>query len=322
MVEMLGGLELWTAEAIAAEFNFGVKRKKNSPLYQKLLEVQREATNPSRLVILFGGTPTDDSECDSFDRAMCDWEDNWSRSSDYHLENDDKTRHWWHRLTEEEQLSLNEEYKRICEIHYEMSEEDREDPLTLEFRYGFNPAWESYKVEIAKRPKVESFEVVEHGLVEIDFACDCQSTAADGVNCVIGAGDTPDEAMTDILDQLRDADSEAATCIDYFDFSVRLKDHVGHRAVPVSGHQYWSWLLEDEPSGVAKTMLEAGITQEPEEPSRDTFDSDAEFEAAFQVFEEQCDAWNEAEDWPDYVCRICLTFRVADENDSIEPEAS
>lgn len=143
MAEMLDGLEMWSAGDIAGEFDFGVKRKKNSPLYQKLLEIQSNAKNPSRLVILFGGTPTEESERETFDKAMYDWEDNWSRRSDYHLENDDKTQHWWHLLTEEEQGFLNEEYKQVCRTHYELSKMDREDPFAIEFRYGFNPACES-----------------------------------------------------------------------------------------------------------------------------------------------------------------------------------
>lgn len=316
MVEMLDGLELWTASAIAGEFSFGVKRKKNSPLYQKLMKFQSNAKNPSRLVFLFGGTPTDESERESFDLATCDWDDSWSRRSDYHLENDDKTRHWWHLLTNEEQVFLNEEYKRICETHYEMSEGDREDPLNIEFRYGFNPAWENYKVEIAKRPKVETLEVIEHGLVETNFICSCRNTLADNETCIQGTGDTPGEAIIYILDRLRNAENVVTPCIDYFDLSNRLRSHFGNRAEPAYGDQYWSWMLEDKPSGVAKTMKEAGIVKEPNEPSREDYSSDEEFEVAFQEFEERSDAWNEAEDWPDYVYLLCLKFRVAGEHDS------
>jgi hypothetical protein len=89
MIEMLDGLELWTAGAIASEFELGVKRRNNSPLFRKLMAIQRNAKHPSHVVILFSGTPTDESERDSFDTTKCDWEDNWSRKSDYHLGNDD-----------------------------------------------------------------------------------------------------------------------------------------------------------------------------------------------------------------------------------------
>ncbi|MBR9804489.1 hypothetical protein GYB59_23585 [bacterium] len=313
MVEMLHGLEFWTADAIASEFDFGVKRKKTSELSLKLREIQSKAKNPSRLVILFGGTPTDESERDLFDFAIYDWEDNWSRRSDYRLENDDKAAHWWRLLTDDEQRFLNEEYKRVCVSYYESLPDDREDPLAIEFRYGYNPAWEKFKKEVSNRPSVVWFEVIEHGLVELDSTCDCDRNVADGVECVVGEGDTPDEAIINILDQFRYTESEGSSYIDYFVFSVRLRDYFGNRALPICGHQYWSWMLEDEPSGVAKTMKEAGIEREPVEPTRDQFASDAEFESAFQEFEEQYEAWNQAEDWPTYVYRFCLLFRIAEQ---------
>ncbi|TWT42628.1 hypothetical protein KOR42_46780 [Thalassoglobus neptunius] len=328
MVEMLDGLEMWSTRDIADEFDFGVERKKNSPLYQKLLEIQSNATHSSRLVILFGGTPTDESERDTFDQAKCDWEDNWSKRSDYKLENDDKTKHWWHLLTEEEQVYLNEEYKRVCVIHYESLDDDREDPLAIEFRYGFNPAREQLKTEIAKRPKVESFEVIEHGLVEIDFDCRRREEESDHEAFVIGEGDTPGEAIDEIMREFKDRDTDKAEyeerhgqldkemsnslfpLIDYFDLSARLKEHFGERAIPLWLGQYFDWSLEDEPSGVAKTLKEAGFDQEPVEPNREDFDTEAEFKVAFEEFEQRWGVWDETEHSPEYKYCICLRFRV------------
>lgn len=324
MVEMLDGLELWTAEGIAQAFRFGVKRKKNSPLYRKLLEIQSKATNPSQLFFPGRDVPND--------RELYDWEENYiERCWYYNPENDDKAKQWWHLLTDDEQAFLNEEYKIVCRSYYENEPIDEEgNPnLNLEFRYRFNPLWEAFKADIANRPKVESFKIIDHGLVGTDFDCDCCSKDDGFKHCEWDDGDTPDDAISVILRTLKDQASIKASyeneygklskessemlfpLIDFFDLSHRLRDHFGERACEVAGDQFQDWTLDIEPSGVAETLRQAGWEKEPDEPNRDAFDSDEAFENALNAFEDYWNEWFEVERNPQFKYRICLKFNVA-----------
>lgn len=265
MVEMLDGLELWTAEGMAQAFRFGVKRKKNSPLYRKLLEIQSKATNPSQLFFPGRDVPND--------RELYDWEENYiERCWYYNPDNDDKAKQWWHLLTDEEQEFLNEEYKIVCRSYYEHEPLDEEgNPnLNLEFRYRFNPLWEAFKADIAKRPKVESFMIVDHGLVAMDFECNCKPEKRIFEYCESFDGDHPNDAIERLFQSFKNRDEykedyeerfgplsrESSDTlfplIDFFDLNRQLKVHFGGRAIELSENQYRDWTLDINPSGVER----------------------------------------------------------------------
>ncbi len=209
---------------------------------------------------------------------------------------------------------------------YDDSTRYRRNPnLNLEYRCLFNPIWESFKAAIARRPKVRSFAVIDHGLVGSEFDCGCES-ALDGFEyCETMDGDNPAEAFSWLLDGFKVGDAErfqyenqnghfineSSTTLhpkfDYFDLARRLNDYFGDRAIECKDCQYWRWYLPDEPSGVAETFRVLGIGPETDIPERENFKCDESFAVAMEEFEDRC---TDIELNPQFKYRFCLKFNL------------
>jgi len=134
--------------------------------------------------------------------------------------------------------------------------------------------------------KVIEFELIDHGIDNPSYFQGCGTAFTRFNHVVTGVGDTPREALDDALEMAAQGDPS----VDAEDLFQRIIEEEGDNPA----------LVEDEDGNKAfpeapsayQNMLEANGL---EEPDRDDFESDEEYETALEEYEEGCEEFNDCE---------------------------
>ena len=155
---------------------------------------------------------------------------------------------------------------------------------------------------MSKTHRVSDFELVDHGITNSSYFQGC-GTSLTGYNyCNTGNGDTPAEALDDLLESIATMCADDGGSIDVEGLEERILEEENFHLMP------------DSPSAFQEAMEANGFDEEPVEPDRDDFETDAEFDAAMEEYETRHEQYEELNEECDNYYYLSLRFNLEEED--------
>ena len=141
--------------------------------------------------------------------------------------------------------------------------------------------------------KIESFELVDHGIDSPSYFQGCGTAFTDYKHCVTGNGDNPREALDDLLEQVAQYvfpidptdHNKGFHFFDISDLEDRIVADVPNQNVLVDGK------FPEEPSAHDEMMEANGIS----EPDKDDYETEEEYDEAYEEYEQQMEGFEGCE---------------------------
>jgi hypothetical protein len=144
--------------------------------------------------------------------------------------------------------------------------------------------------------QVTDFELIDHGIDGSQYFPGCGTSFTDFAHVATGCGDNPAEALDDLLEQV--ASSTSGLDIDDLERRILESENNGNP-------------FPELPSAFQRCLEANGFDEEPTEPDRDDFDTDEEFEEAYNDWETRLQEYQEFTESADVYYYLSLRWSEA-----------